>query len=292
MSRKPIVIIEPSQCTGCGHCVAVCPADTLALKDGVAHVVGERSLHCGHCVAICPAEAIRMPTHIAPGLQNEALPPPAQSLLRTASMRRSCRNYLPKPVDAHALQSLVNFAAWAPSGTNSQKTVFTLVPNRKSVEALAQSVGHFYRRTNRLADNPLARAWSKVFLHDTLGRYRKRYYRQVSESLAAWDEHREDQLFHGATAAIVISVARGASCPAEDALLAAQNILLAAETLKLGTCLIGFAVEAMKRDRDILRQLGIAEDETVYAVIALGWPQYAWLRPAVRPTPRTREFWG
>ena len=39
-----------------------------------------------------------------------------------------------------------------------------------------------------------------------------------------------------------VATAPGASSPKEDALLASQNILLAAHAMGLGTCLIGFAV--------------------------------------------------
>jgi hypothetical protein len=50
----------------------------------------------------------------------------------------------------------------------------------------------------------------------------------------------------------------------------------------VGTCLIGFAVEAMRRDRSIQRALGIPDNETVHAVIALGQPAVTYLRPAGR----------
>ena len=40
----------------------------------------------------------------------------------------------------------------------------------------------------------------------------------------------------------------------------------------LGTCLIGFAVAAMKHDADIRGQLGIPPGESLRAVIALGYP--------------------
>ena len=55
-------------------------------------------------------------------------------------------------------------------------------------------------------------------------------------------------------------------------MLAAQNILLAAYSMGLGSCLIGMAVEAMKNDRKLQRVIGIPDEETVYAVIALGYP--------------------
>jgi hypothetical protein len=56
----------------------------------------------------------------------------------------------------------------------------------------------------------------------------------------------------------------------------------------IGTCLIGFAVEAMRRDRSIQRSLGIPETEDIHAVIALGKPALTYLRPAGRKPARIR----
>ena len=55
-------------------------------------------------------------------------------------------------------------------------------------------------------------------------------------------------------------------------MLASQNILLGAHSMGLGTCLIGFAVEAMQNDPSLKKFLKIPDKETVYAVIAMGYP--------------------
>lgn len=89
-------------------------------------------------------------------------------------------------------------------------------------------------------------------------------------------------MFHGAPAAIVVAADKDASCPGEDALLATGHILLAAHAMGLGTCLIGFAIEAMRRDKSIAAMLGIPANETPYAVVALGWPDEAYQRVAGR----------
>ena len=68
----------------------------------------------------------------------------------------------------------------------------------------------------------------------------------------------------------------------EDALLASQNILLGAHSLGLGSCIIGFAVEAIKRDRQIRKLLQIPNYESVYAVIALGYPAEKYQRTGLR----------
>ena len=151
-------------------------------------------------------------------------------------------------------------------------------------------ISGFYKRLNRLARSSFMRFMTKLFAKDVLGRYYRRYHDSVAEAIDTWEKEGRDTLFHGAPSCIVVSVHREASCPAEDALLATQNILLAAETLGLGTCLIGFAVEAMKRDRRIGRKLGIPDEENVYAVIVLGHPAVKYARPAGRKIPIVRYF--
>jgi nitroreductase len=100
--------------------------------------------------------------------------------------------------------------------------------------------------------------------------------------MAEWDETGRDRLFHHATAVILVGSKPGASTPAEDALLATENILLASHAMGLGTCLVGYAVAALRRDVGIQIRLGVPADETVYAVIALGYPNQKFQRSAGR----------
>jgi hypothetical protein len=46
--------------------------------------------------------------------------------------------------------------------------------------------------------------------------------------------------------------------------------------------LVGFVIEAMRRDKGIVGRLGIPDHETPHAVIALGWPEETYQRIAGR----------
>ena len=81
---------------------------------------------------------------------------------------------------------------------------------------------------------------------------------------------------------------RRTSCPREDALLATGQILLAAQQMGLGTCLIGFVVEALKHDTALQKMVGLARGEEVYAVIALGYPDEKYNQPAPRKKVKPR----
>jgi nitroreductase/NAD-dependent dihydropyrimidine dehydrogenase PreA subunit len=299
MDKSVTTTIDEGLCTGCGLCVDVCPMDTITMKGKRAALTGAESLHCGHCAAVCPAGAVQVagiePPHFKTFEARESWLPhgkgDVRDLVHILQSRRSCRNFqTEKPVPRDLLEDLVKIGITAPSGTNCQLWTFTLLPDRPAVEELAKLVGAFFQKLNRMAEKTWLRKTMKLFGKPELETYYREYHDSVKEGLEQWEKEGVDILFHGAPAALVIGCRKGASCPAEDALLAAQNILLAAHVLGLGTCLIGFAIEAMRRDRSILRRIGFPDDERAYAVIALGYPNEKYRRIAGRKQPLVRWF--
>jgi nitroreductase/NAD-dependent dihydropyrimidine dehydrogenase PreA subunit len=283
IDRTVSTIIDEELCTGCGLCVKVCPLDTISIQDGKANVTGKESLSCGHCAAACPEGAITV--NALAGKDFSAFSSfkederwlkhggfDTQQLVRLMRSRRSCRNYSEKQVDRNILDDLVKIGITAPSGTNSQGWTFTILPTRETVLVLANQIARYFKRLNNMAEKGHLRFLMKMAGNRELDFYYKNYYETVKETISEWENEGRDRLFHGATSAIIVGYRPGAACPAEDALLATQNILLAAHSMGLGSCLIGFAVSAIKRDPKIKLSVGIPAEETVYSVIALGWP--------------------
>jgi nitroreductase len=213
-------------------------------------------------------------------------------LVQLMASRRSCRHFTDRPVERAVLEDLMKIGITAPSGTNSQAWTFTLLPKRQAVVAFAGRVASFFGRLNTTAEKTLLRVFLRLVGKGELDAYYRGYYRKVKEALAEWYGSGKDQLFHGSTAAILIGSKPGASCPAEDALLATQNILLGAHSMGLGSCLIGYAVAAMKKDPSIQRSLGIPAEEEIHAVIALGYPDEVYQRVAGRKNVTPRYFEG
>lgn len=302
IDRTVYTVIDREACVGCGLCVRVCPAETISMADGKAAVTGTESLSCGHCAAVCPTGAIRVTS-----LENDAqsfrtfesgdrwLPFgqfDAGELVRLMRSRRSCRNYTDQPVDRTVLEDLVRIGVSAPSGSNCQDWTFTILPTRSAVMTLGRLVGEFFERTNRMAEKAWLRNLLKLAGKPQLANYYRNYYESIQEGLEEWRRTGRERIFHGATAAILVGSRPGESCPREDALLASQNILLGAHCLGLGTCLIGFAVEAMRQEPSIKRAMGIPDAESVYAVVALGHPDEKYHGLSGRKAVAVRYFEG
>lgn len=296
MEETVNTIIDTERCIGCGLCVKVCPSETLSMVNGKACATGETSLNCGHCAAVCPVGAITVTTLQTLAPQTFALDRTwlkygqgdTAKLVQLMASRRSCRNFLNRPVERAQMEDLVRIGTTAPSGTNAQEWTFTILAERTQVEALGRYIVAFFRRLNRLAAIAPLRAAMGYVGQKGLQRYYERYYDRSVERIHIWETTGEDFLFHGAPALILVGSTDLASCPGEDALLATQNILLAAHTMGLGTCLIGFAVEAINRDRRIARALGLGPGERIHAVIAVGWPneRYETIIPRRPVAPR------
>jgi iron only hydrogenase large subunit-like protein len=45
-------------CTGCTHCMTVCPTQAIRVRDGKAVIMEERCVDCGNCCKACPVSAI------------------------------------------------------------------------------------------------------------------------------------------------------------------------------------------------------------------------------------------
>lgn len=294
------VTIDTDKCLGCGQCMVVCSHATIALSEGKARITGSSCSQCGHCRAACPEAAIqvtplepdatRFNTFTAP---QEWLPYGAYDTVALANLiqsRRSCRNFKSRSVPGNILEDLIKLGAYAPSGTNCQPWIFTIFPHRGALEALGSAIARFYHRLNKLAANPLIRLGLKTMGKPALADYYADYYDQVHDALYRWESEGVDMLFHGAQAGILVSADQRASCPAEDALLATQNILLAAHSMGLGTCLIGYAISAMQNDRRLRTCVKLKANEMPYAFIALGYGDetYRWI--GSRKTSVVRYF--
>lgn len=62
---RPVPLIDPQKCDGCGLCVHACPTKALELLDEKAVVANPLLCeYSGLCEAVCPTQAITRPFEI------------------------------------------------------------------------------------------------------------------------------------------------------------------------------------------------------------------------------------
>jgi len=184
-------------------------------------------------------------------------------VLQVIHERRSVRRYTGDPVDDATIAQLVDAAVWAPSAVNAQPWAFGIIRDRALLERYAERAGAMY-----LADPPTGEvaATPEPVL---------RQLRQVV-SQPGYD------VFHGAgTLMTIYATSRD---DVADCFLAAENLMLAAFALGLGTCPIGLARPLMN-EPDVKDELGVPE-RFVAALPIIAGHAAEQLEPTSRKPPR------
>ena len=283
-----LLTIDAEKCKGDGMCVQLCTGALVQKGKGTVPVLEfpELCISCGHCVAECPTDAImmyRMDMDNFPLIPEEARPEP-EALLEFLRMRRSVRRYKRKVVPKYMVESLVEAARYAPTGSNAQSMCYVIVQDRQVIEDLARLCIDVHRRDledmrRRLAQPGLG-AVEETWLRDEVS--------SVQDLVERFDQG-EDTLFYHAPGLVVIHTPpRGATTPLEDATLVAYNMMLMAEAQGLGTCFIGFFYPQAAKSKEIREALTIPLKNEILMAFTFGYPAIRWRRLVDRRKPEVK----
>ena len=166
-------------------------------------------------------------------------------IIEAIYQRRAVRHYTTEDVSAATLHTLLRAAAQAPSPLNLQPWSFALFCGRHQLATFS----------TRIKDHLLVTLPPLYELH---------------EHAACMNDPSYD-VFHGAPVLIVICAKAQGYCPSEACNLAAQNLMLAAHGMGLGTCPVGFA-RAWLRMPHIRDELGIPGNHDPVFPLVIGHP--------------------
>jgi nitroreductase/NAD-dependent dihydropyrimidine dehydrogenase PreA subunit len=276
-------------CTQCGACVEECPGRVFGRTDRVGVTAPEACIRCGHCVAVCPVDAV---SH--DGFGGQPFPPIDKSLqlspdaIRMAiRSRRSVRHFRDRPIPREMLDQLLDMARYTPTASNAQNVGWVAVTDPARRLALSRRVVHWMATPSRLASSPvLSPLVSRITGRNrptTAGRYVGAMRRMVQESEAGGDP-----IFHQAPAVLISHSAGGNGLGPENAAYATDAIMLLAQSLGLGTCLIGFFTAATRYDRKLRELAHIPSGHRVTTTVVVGYPIYHYRRLTAREDPKVQ----
>jgi nitroreductase len=176
--------------------------------------------------------------------------PGREGALTAIYERRSVRAYSQEPVARDQIEALLDAAIHAPSAVNLQPWAFIVIEEPQLLKRYADEAV-----TLMLAEPVVAEITNS----------RLPEFENLREMVAGPNF----ELFHGAPALIVIySTAMDSTC---DCYLAAENLMLAAWAIGLGTCPIGLATPFFNR-AEVKAELGISPDWSVALPVVVGHP--------------------
>jgi len=280
---KPISI-DPERCTQCESCVSVCIAGIFhPTDDEITLVNPEYCLVCGHCMAICPTDAIRVSaadTDEFEPIQKLAESPDPDRLMGLFRRRRSVRRYQKRPVEREKIEKIIEAARFAPTGGNYQPFKYSVVQTPEVLHAIKKKIlGGFVERT---ADE-YGRLTEKVKQGETLSA-------EENYQLARAQRHRQkvdlldqgvDRLLFDAPALIALYVPPELAVFITEPGFVAMQMMLMAESLGLGTCLIGYIagsdVAIANSLPDVKRAMNIPEDHVISIAFVAGYSDFDYL---------------
>jgi nitroreductase len=178
-------------------------------------------------------------------------------------MRRSVRTFGPERLDESTIRSLLDAAVQAPTATHAEPWAFVVV----------QDEGTLKRCSDRAKESWVQQA----------AKYRDLHPGVDAESKSAFAARLADpgfSIFYDASTLIVICARPLGPFVVADCWLAAENLMLAASALGLGTCCIGSAIPALNSP-EMKGELGIPGNVEAVAPIIVGVP-----RGPTNETPR------
>ena len=161
-------------------------------------------------------------------------------IIETIKNRRSVRRYKREELRKEELDAIIEAGLFAPSAINQQSWHFTVIRNRDVIDRLNLNV--------------------KGLLHT-----------HSDEHVRGFAKMDKFHVFYNAPAVVLVSLEQKALVPLSDCSAAIQNMLLAAESLGIGSCWVGMT-SVYFTDESHNADFGIPEGFLPRYAVCLGYP--------------------
>lgn len=296
--ESPEICINSELCNGCGLCVSVCSDSSLTIENGKA----KRSdisvfdcIGCGHCMAICPLDAIEVLGRELSSKDLYDLPrndrqSDYEQLLALLQHRRSIREFKDKDVEPELIEKILTASETAPMGLPPSDVNVLIFNGKEKTRAFANDFSKYLKSlrfmTNRFFLALMRPLWGKetdelfkgflkplIRIYTTNGLDKGINTINYDAPLAMY--------FYGSPY----------SDPA-DPIIAATYAMIAAESLGLGTCMLGAVhpfIQNGRKAEKFRKEHNIKYKSKEGIFVIFGYPK-ANYKKGIRRTFASREF--
>lgn len=190
-----------------------------------------------------------------------------EPIIETILHRRAIRRFAPRQIEEEALQQILQAGLYAPSAGGRQGVIFAVCQDRDVNEKLGK-----IKRAN------------SSFRMATSGSY----ISQEQPSIV--DDPKLTSSFYDAPTVITMFAPKNFLFSTEDCAVAAENMMLAADALGIGSCYIGqgWTAFADPYGQEILKKWDIHTDCYAVMQLLLGYPREGDAHPAAKPRKNDR----
>lgn len=270
------IIVDLDKCTKCKACITECPTyiflfenNELSFQDN-----SDECVECGHCVAVCPVGAVstkKLSNADVIEITGEVKAPSYQQILNAIKIRRSTRHFKKNPIPHDVWEKLVESTRYIPTAHNYQQIYMTIVSDPEMLDTLSGEMTKIFQLLIDMYKSPIKRkiledALSKAEmegLKDFIPVFEEEI-KNVESGKRDWNLGREVILFHGI---------ESNTFSKQECAMAANNFMLTAESLGVGTCSLGFLIVATNKMKSLSRLLGIPRKHSVGYALAVGIPR-------------------
>jgi len=167
--------------------------------------------------------------------------------------RRSCRDFKAEPISKEIINTIIDAGNQAPftSMNRSQPWRFIVVEDAEFKQKLIQTTTPIWKQSI-----------------DQMKEMAPEIYETAMNLYETMDEPKDMVYYSAPTIIFVIGPKRNAICCS----MACENMMIAATSLGLGSCYVGFG-GMVTGNQEILSTFNITDDETIYGPILIGYPK-------------------
>lgn len=278
--EKATIRIDTDKCTGCGQCVQVCNDFSLYLENNKVRISNTPAfgcIGCGHCMAICPTGAIEISGREISKGDLFDLPPVKsaanyEQLVALFQRRRSVREFLDKEIEPTITEKILDAAKTSPMGLPPSDVNVLILDSKEKTRKFAVDFCEYLKGMRWFVSK-----WFLMLMRPFWGKANDEMFKgfvsplfdvyiknmRVGINLVNYDAPLA-MYFYGSPY----------TDPA-DPIVAATTAMYAAESLGLGTCMLGGVhplLQNGKKAREFREKHGIKYASREGLIVVFGYP--------------------